>query len=110
MAHRRGSWIRRTVWVAGALAMVLGGPATAPAQAATGDVTPFTVAMPTVTGPIPSTSTSFPFIADGFSVQPAVPAGYEEEEFFVSGTARIYEYTATGIRVVVPCPAAVTTG
>ena len=110
MAHPRGSWIRRTVWIVVTLAVAAFGPATAPAQAAGGDVSPFTVAMPTVSGPIPSTSTSFPFIADGFSVQPAVPAGYEEEEFFISGEARIYEYTSTGIRVVTPCPAAVTTG
>jgi hypothetical protein len=39
-----------------------------------------------------------------------VPAGYEEQEFFISGTARIYEYTPTGIRVVTPCPAALTDG
>jgi Alpha/beta hydrolase domain len=111
MAHPRGSWIRRIVWIVGVLVVVLAsGPVATPAQAASGDVTPFTVAMPTVTGPIPSTPTSFPFIADGFSVQPAVPAGYVEEEFFVSGVARIYEYTSTGIRVVTPCPAAVTTG
>jgi Alpha/beta hydrolase domain len=110
MAHPRGSWIRRTVLIVGTLAVAAFGPATAPARAAGDDVSPFTVATPSVTGPIPSTSTSFPFIADGFSVQPAVPAGYEEEEFFVSGTARIYEYTATGIRVVTPCPAGVTTG
>lgn len=110
MAHSRGRWIRRAVWMAGILAVAAFGPAATAAQAAGGDVSPFTVAMPTVKGPIPSTSTSFPFIADGFSVQPAVPAGYEEEEFFVSGTARIYEYTSTGIRVVTPCPATVTTG
>ncbi|HXM54397.1 MAG TPA: alpha/beta hydrolase domain-containing protein, partial [Candidatus Dormibacteraeota bacterium] len=110
MARPGGSWIRRAIWIVGALAAVAFAPAVTPAAAAGGDVQPFTVAMPTVTGPVPSTSTSFPFIADGFSVQPAVPAGYEEEEFFVSGQASIYEYTSTGIRVVTPCPTAVTTG
>lgn len=111
MAHPRSPWIRRSVWIVTILmAAAAFGSAAMPAQAAGGDVSPFTVAPPMVTGPIPSTSTSFPFIADGFNVQPAVPAGYEEEEFFISGTARIYEYTSTGIRVVTPCPAAVTTG
>jgi len=93
-----------------AVAVAMLSPAAAPASAAGDDVTPFRVATPAVTGPVPSTTTSFPFIADGFSVQPAVPDGYVEDEFFVSGTARIYEYTATGIRVVSPCPAVVTTG
>jgi len=110
MAHPRGSWSRRTVWIVCALVAAAFAPAPSTALAAGDDVTPFTVAAPAVTGPIPSTSTSFPFIADGFDVQPAVPAGYEEQEFFISGTARIYEYTTSGIRVVAPCPAAVTTG
>jgi hypothetical protein len=64
-----------------------------------------TVSPPAVTGPIPSTSTDFPFIADGFGPEPPVPPGYEENEYFVSGRARLYEYTPTGVRVVSPCPA-----
>jgi hypothetical protein len=103
-------WLSQAVRLAGVLALTALWPAPTPAQAASGDVSPFAVAAPVVTGPVASTPTSFPFIADGFSVQPPVPAGYEEQEFFVSGTARIYEYTATGIRVVTPCPAAVKTG
>src|SRR5437016_822510 len=83
-----------------ALALV-GMPTAAPAA----DVTPFTVGFPTVSGPIPSTSTNFPFIAEGFDVEPAVPKGYVEEEFFVSGTGNIYEYTPTGIQLVASCPA-----
>jgi hypothetical protein len=86
------------------LLLVFGG--TRAAEAA--DVTPFTVTIPTVTGPIPSTSTNFPYIADGFDVEPPVPAGYTEEEYFVSGVGNIYEYTPTGIEVVTPCPASVT--
>ncbi len=65
----------------------------------------FTVTPASVTGPIPSTSTDYPFIADGFGPEPAVPAGYEESEYFTSGTGNLYEYTPTGIRVVTPCPA-----
>jgi Alpha/beta hydrolase domain len=76
-----------------------------PTVALAADVAPFTVALPTVTGPIPSTPSDFPFIADGFDVEPPVPPGYVEEEFFVSGTGNLYEYTPTGIEVVTPCPA-----
>jgi Alpha/beta hydrolase domain len=74
------------------------------------DVTPFTVTIPTVTGPIPSTSTNFPYIADGFDVEPPVPPGYVEQEYFFSGTGNLYEYTPTGIEVVTPCPSSVTEG
>jgi hypothetical protein len=74
-----------------------------PALAA--DVKPFTVSVPHVTGPIPSTSTNFPFIADGFSVEPSVPKGYVEDEYFVSGKGNLYQYTPSGIEVVTPCPA-----
>jgi hypothetical protein len=77
----------------------------AAAPAVASDVTPFTVTPPTVTGPIPSTSTDYPFIADGFGGEPAVPAGYRESEYFASGAGNLYEYTPTGIRVVTPCPA-----
>jgi hypothetical protein len=81
----------------------LSGVGASPALAA--DVTPFTVRPPSVIGPIPSTSTDYPFIADGFGPEPAVPAGYEESEYFISGTGSLYEYTPTGIEVVTPCPA-----
>ena len=77
---------------------------------AASDVTPFTVSIPTVTGPIASTSTDFPFIALGFSVEPPVPDGYVEQEYFFSGTGTIYEYTPTGIQLVSPCPAVATLG
>jgi hypothetical protein len=67
--------------------------------------TPYSVSLPAVVGPIPSTSTDYPFIADGFGPQPPVPPGYEESEYFVSGRGKLYEYTSTGVRVVSPCPA-----
>lgn len=91
-----------TVWAVGLAAGPLGASAT--------DVKPFTVSVPTVTGPIPSTSTDFPFIADGFSVAPPVPDGWAEAEYFVSGTANIYEWTKTGVQIVSPCPPSVTSG
>jgi alpha/beta hydrolase family protein len=73
------------------------------------DVTPFAVSLPKVTGPIPSTADDFPYIADGFDVQPPVPDGYVEEEFFFSGTGNVYEFTSTGIRIAT-CPATATLG
>ncbi len=76
----------------------------APGVASAADVTPFAVARPKVTGPVPSTPTDYAATIDGFDVQPPVPSGYVEEEFFFSGTGSLYEYTPTGIEVVTPCP------
>ncbi len=93
--------------LAGALLL---GSAAAPAVAAASDVAPFTVALPSVSGPIPSTSTNFAATIDGFDVQPPVPSGYIEEEYFFSGQGNLYEYTPTGIEVVTPCPESATLG
>jgi Alpha/beta hydrolase domain len=90
--------------------VALAGAIAAAAPAAATDVTPFTVPIPTVGGPIPSSSNNFPYIADGFDVEPPVPAGYVEQEYFFSGTGNLYEYTPTGIEVVTPCPASVMEG
>lgn len=104
-AHRSSK--RR--WRPGTLLVTLGALAV-PALVAAADVTPFSVSLPTVTGPIASTDTNFPFGAEGFDVQPPVPKGYVVEEFFFSGTGNLYEYTPTGFRVVTPCPARATQG
>lgn len=96
---------RRAAGLAAALAVI------APAAiAAADDVQPFAVALPTTTGPIPSTPDNFGFAIEGFDVQPPVPGGYVIEEFLVSGVGSLYEFTPTGIRVVSPCPAAATSG
>jgi Alpha/beta hydrolase domain len=80
------------------------------ASATAGDVAPFTVPLPAVIGPVPSTADNFGFGVEGFDVQPPVPDGYIIEEYFVSGTGNLYEFTPTGIQVVSPCPAAATSG
>ncbi len=99
------------IWWPLFLATVLSvGLTAAPSPGATADVTPFTVSIPTVSGPIPSSPTDFPFIADGFDVMPPVPDGYVEEEFFFSGTGNLYEYTSSGIALVTACPAVATLG
>ena len=101
----RRSLPKRGAMIAAAIAVI------APAAiAAAADVAPFTVALPTVTGPIPSTPDNFGFAIEGFDVQGPVPDGYVIEEFFVSGTGNLYEFTPTGIQVVSPCPAAATSG
>ncbi|HEX7835838.1 MAG TPA: alpha/beta hydrolase domain-containing protein [Kofleriaceae bacterium] len=100
----RATWLGATA-TAAALAVL------APAAiAAADDVKPFTPVRPTVTGPIPSTADSFAFGVEGFDVQPQVPDGYVIEEFFVSGTGNLYEFTPTGVQIVSPCPAAATSG
>ena len=97
----------RNLVLASASALAVIAPA---ATAAADDVTPFAVALPTVTGPIPSTPDNFGFAIEGFDVQLPVPRGYVIEEFFFSGVGNLYEFTPTGIQVVSPCPAAATSG
>lgn len=56
------------------------------------------VPVPRVTGPVPVTAESFPFLAAN-RVQEAVDlskAGYVEEEFTVSGTANVYDWASDG--------------
>lgn len=72
----RGLALSALAAIALALGLIAGPP-----MSMAGDVKPFTMTIPTVTGPIPSTSTSYAFIADGFDVMPPVPPGYVEEEF-----------------------------
>ncbi len=55
------------------------------------------VPVPSVTGPIPVTDTSYPFWDRlGPPREAALRAGYIEEEYFVSGTANVYEWDANG--------------
>lgn len=100
---------RRRLGKAGAITAMLG-LLSLSAVSNAADVAPFPVQLPTVTGPIPSTETNFPFGAEGFDIMPPVPRGYVVEEFFFSGTGNLYEYTPTGIQVVSPCPARATLG
>jgi hypothetical protein len=64
--------------------------------------------IPTVRGPIPRTATSIPI---GTATYPAALGsvnladhGYVEEEYFVSGTANVYQYDSTGTKVTVKTP------
>jgi hypothetical protein len=63
------------------------------------------VSVPDVTGPIPVTATSFPLMTSS-KLQTVIDlpkAGYVEEEFFVTGRANVYDWSADG-QVVVRTP------
>ena len=66
----RHSKIRQAQLVALAMLPALVGASTMPTTADASDVTPFVVAVPQVKGPLASDSSSFPYIADGFDVEP----------------------------------------
>src|SRR5437870_2189200 len=63
------------------------------------------VSIPDVTGPIPITATSYPLMTSS-KLQTIVDlpkAGYLEEEFFVTGRANVYDWSADG-QVAVKTP------
>jgi hypothetical protein len=81
-------------WVSAAVATVCFGPGVLEAQQNRAD----TVPIPRVTGPIPVTADSYPLMAAD-KLQDVVDlrgAGYVEEEFFVSGTANVYDWAPDG--------------
>jgi len=61
-------------------------------------VTPRVTPIPSVTGPIPVTADSRPFLEAAKLQTPVDLAahGYVEEEFFVSGTGNVYDWAADG--------------
>ena len=54
--------------------------------------------VPKVTGPIPVTADSYPFLDDAHSLVPydLSKYGYIEQEFIVSGNANVYDWAADG--------------
>jgi hypothetical protein len=67
--------------------------------------------VPTITGPIPVTPTSYPFGAADHTLRPENLSryGYVEEEFFASGNANVYDWPAPGPLVVRTADAPYTT-
>jgi Alpha/beta hydrolase domain len=57
-----------------------------------------TTPLPKVTGPIPVTADSFPFLAADRTLRPIdlQKVGYVEEEFIVSGAANVYDWAPDG--------------
>jgi hypothetical protein len=51
-------------------------------------------ALPTVTGPLPVTASSYPFLASDRDAEPIDPSryGYLEQEYLVSGRANVYSW------------------
>ncbi len=69
------------------------------------------VPVPTVTGPIPVTAESYPSMSAS-RIQEVVDlpkAGYVEEEFFVSGRANVYDWSADSVLTVKTAAAPYTT-
>ena len=60
------------------------------------------VPVPIITGPIPVTADSYPFLGAGHTLDPIdfKKAGYVEEEFLLSGEANVYDWAADGSLVV----------
>jgi hypothetical protein len=52
--------------------------------------------LPQVQGPIPVTETSHPFLSDRAAME---AAGYVEEEYFLSGLAKVYEWAGKDRRI-----------
>lgn len=58
--------------------------------------------LPSITGPVPATASSYPFGAADHTLRPEKLSrhGYVEEEFFASGKANVYTWPAPGPAVV----------
>jgi len=69
------------------------------------------VPVPKITGPIPVTSDSYPYLGAGHTLDPIdfAKAGYVEEEFLVSGSANVYDWAADGSLTVKAANAPYTT-
>ena len=84
--------VSKTAWrVLSMLAALAGAQVVAEAQTRE-------VPVPRVEGPVAVTSDSRPFMGLDHAFQPIdlAPLGYVEEEFFVSGTANVYDWAPTG--------------
>jgi L-ascorbate metabolism protein UlaG (beta-lactamase superfamily) len=75
-------------------AILLLGAGTVAAQTAPKKITP----VPRVTGPVPATADSRPFMpaADAQTSLNLPAYGYMEEEFFISGMANVYDWDSSG--------------
>src|SRR3954471_24093482 len=69
------------------------------------------IPLPTSTGPVAVSATSYPFLAAHRLQEPIDLAkiGYVEEEFFVSGRANVYDWAADGTLTVKSANAPYTT-
>lgn len=97
------------VWLRGvaAAAVVFVGAMPATAQTATSRGT----LVPSVIGPLPVTSDSYPYMSASRLIEPTdlAASGFVEEEFFLSGTANVYDWPAPGVLTVKTANAPYTT-
>ena len=72
---------------------------------------PAPVPVPSVSGPVAVTSDSYPFMTAARLIEPIDLAkyGYVEEEFFISGTANVYDWAPSGTLTVKTAGAPYTT-
>ena len=81
--------------ISAVVVMTCGGVGTLEAQQSPGGAA---VSIPRVTGPIPVTADSYPLMAASKlqDVVDLAARGYVEEEFFVSGSANVYDWASDG--------------
>lgn len=94
--------VRKTFLFAACITAVCAVSAGAWAQDSPALVAAREIVLPKVTGPIPVTSDSYPFMSAYHALEPVDlgKAGYVEAEYFVSGRANIYDYASNdGLKV-----------
>jgi hypothetical protein len=79
---------------------MLSGAFASPALAAS--PLPTTIAVPQVAGPVSVSPTSYPWNAADQNVAPLslIGSGYQETEYFVSGLASVYTWSASNTAVI----------
>lgn len=90
--------LRQSFFLAACIAVAYAACATAGAQNKTARLAARRAELPKVTGPIPVTSDSYPFMAANREVEPVDlnKVGYLEKEYLVSGHANVYDYGKNG--------------
>jgi hypothetical protein len=65
---------------------------------------PTSTPLPTISGPLPASSSAYPWNAANQNVTPVdlAAAGYQEEEYLINGTANVYEWSGNSAVVQSP--------
>ncbi len=90
--------IRKSFLLAACVAVVYAASAATGGQNDSARLVTSRTGLPKVTGPIPVTGDSYPFMAANREVEPLDlgKVGYVEKEYLVSGRANVYEYAGKG--------------
>jgi Alpha/beta hydrolase domain len=96
----QGKWVGRNPMTFGKAFLFVVGVAALCALSAVGQrgFAARMVVLPKITGPIPVTSYSYPFMSADHAAEPfdLSKVGYVEKEYFVSGRANVYDYASNG--------------